>query len=201
MRRKKAGNISLRCLWTFQGTHITLHILHFHCAQTKGLVGLRCCVCRCSVLEAAKPGSPAATHTHTHPPTETRTVTAGCPGPGRPDRAQPIQTLWSSWSGKGPGSDEFVHANTSHFLWQNTTTCPSLKDPHSAGLEWPRYSPPGSFLLSEALLVSYCSPNMNCGDIRTIAFSIWCVRQTDNLHVGTLCVCSKNYNIEVSDLF
>ena len=65
MRRKKAGNISSRCLWTFQGTHITLHILHFHCAQTKGLVGLRCCVCRCSVLEAAKPGSPAATHTHT----------------------------------------------------------------------------------------------------------------------------------------
>lgn len=102
------------------------------------------CVSRCATLSRA---SKSWGYTQTH------TVTAGCPGPGRLIWAQPIQTLWSPWSGKGPGSEEFVHANTSHFLWQNITTCPTLKDPHSGWLKWPYYSPPGSFLLTEAFLV------------------------------------------------
>lgn len=102
-------------------------------------------------------------HTHVH-----CTVTVGCPSPGRPKWALPIQTLWFPWSGKGPGSEEFVHANTSHFLWQNTTTCPSLKDPHSARLKCPRYSPPGNFLLSEAFTLP-CYPSIMNG--RDITFS------------------------------
>lgn len=128
------------------------------------------CMCRCAMLQSAGPGSPEATHTHAHTHVHC-TVTVGCPSPGRPKWALPIQTLWSPWSGKGPGSEEFVHANTSHFLWQNTTTCPSLKDPHSARLKCPRYSPPGNFLLSEAFTLP-CYPSiMNYVDGRDITFS------------------------------
>lgn len=57
---------TLHCMWTFQKAHITLHILHFLLCIDKGLAVWRCCVCRCAVLQAAEPGSPAATHTHKH---------------------------------------------------------------------------------------------------------------------------------------
>lgn len=106
-KRKKYRKsvFSRRRRWSFLSEHITLHILQFHPALI-GLAVLRCCVCRCAGLQAARPGSPAATHTHTHththPPTETDTVTAGDPGPGGPYWAQPIQTLWSLWSGERP---------------------------------------------------------------------------------------------------
>lgn len=160
----------------FKGKHITSFSLFSH----KGLAVLRYRVCVqmcCGTSSRAwQPRGYTRTYTHarTHRPIH---VTTGCSGPGRPGWIQPIQTLWSPWSGKGPGSEEFVHANTSHFLWQNTTTCPSLKDPHSAGLKWPHYSPPGSFLLSGAFLVSYCSQNMNRTVTQTLSFPIWSVEE------------------------
>lgn len=84
--------------------------------------------------------------------------------------------MWSPWSGKGPGSEEFVHANTSHFLWQNTTTCPSLKDPHSARLKWPRYSPPGSFLLSGPSQFPTVLQTWTASTLRTFRYyPLWCV--------------------------
>jgi hypothetical protein len=81
---------------------------------------------------------------HTNP------LTAGLPGLTGPYTAQPFQALWSEGSGKDPGLEEFVHANTSHFLWQNPTTCPNLKDPawwDYSRHKWSNYSGKESFSL------------------------------------------------------
>lgn len=54
-------------------------------------------------------------HIHTETRTQTHAVTAGHPGPWQAPLSQ-LKHCDPCDQGKSPNLDEFVHANTSHFL-------------------------------------------------------------------------------------